>query len=228
MITVTAEQMKAIDHYATEVLEIPAAILMENAAVRCIEAMDIARRHSFGIFCGVGNNGGDGLAIARGLAALGKKVLVFLVGDRTAASREFQMNYRILERMGIPLHWMETLGDIEELPAKLEQFNTLIDCLFGTGLSREVRGMPAVVMEQINRSRIYTISIDMPSGVDATNGAIHGACVEPNEIITLQFMKKGLEQNPYFHCPIRVVPIGIPPKAWEAVLGSDKESGFRI
>lgn len=222
MILVTAEQQQAIDHYAIHRLEIPSLLLMENAALRVIDRIDTKLRQSFAVFCGTGNNGADGLAIGRGLLALGKQVKFFIVGDPSHASPEFHTNRRILEHMNADIRFMNTLGDIEELSDQLQTVNTLIDCLFGVGLSREVKGMYAVVIEEINRSRIYTISIDMPSGLDATTGAICGCMVDANEIITLQFMKKGLYNNPNVHGEIHVVPIGIPPQAWESVLGMDR------
>ena len=218
MIKVSADQMKAIDRYAINVLDIPGIVLMENAALRSISNMDLSRRHSFAIFCGTGNNGGDGLAIARGLIALGKKVITFIIGDRTKGSEEFKTNYRALERLG-EIHWLDTIGDIDLMKEKLDKVNTIIDCIFGTGLNRQIRGMAVVVIENINESRIHTISIDVPSGINATTGESLGSVVDASEIICLQYMKTGLEVSPYVHCPITVVPIGIPDFVAEKVLG---------
>ncbi len=218
MIKVSADQMQAIDRYAINVLDIPSILLMENAALRSIANMDLRRRHSFAIFCGTGNNGGDGLAIARGLIALGKKVITFIIGDRTKGSEEFRINYKALEHLG-EIHWLDTLGDIDLMKEKLDEVNTIVDCLFGTGLNRQIRGMALVVMENINESRIHTISIDVPSGINATTGESFGSVVDASEIICLQYMKTGLEQSPYVHCPITVVPIGIPDFVAKKVLG---------
>lgn len=221
MVAVTAQEMRAIDRHAIEYLGIPSIVLMENAALRVIDTIDLSIRHSFGIFCGTGNNGGDGLAIARGLLALEKRVHVFVVGSRDHMSPDFKTNYRVLEALDCPIRWIETLGDLEDFKKEIATVNTLIDCLFGTGLSRDIRGTAAVVIEQMNESRIHTISVDMPSGIDATDGRAYGVFVEASEIVTLQFMKQGLVNNPLVRGRVRVVPIGIPPKSIQAILGKD-------
>lgn len=220
---VNAQQMRMIDQYAIKTLGIPSMILMENAALRTIDCIDLARRQTFGIFCGTGNNGGDGLAIARGLLALGKNVSVFIIGDREKSTPDFAMNYAILEKMNAKIFWMKTLGDIEDLPRKLESVNTLIDCIFGTGLDREIKGMAQAVIDAMNASRTYTISVDMPSGINATTGEIHGTFVEADEVVCLQLPKIGLDKTPYLHAEIHVVPIGIPQQAVQYVLGKEEK-----
>ncbi len=227
MRAVTAEEMKNIDRYAIEQLGIPSLLLMENAALRTIDAIDLEKRHSFAVFCGTGNNGGDGLAIARGLHALGKEVRVFLVGDPKRASEEFSVNRATLEHLNLEVSQVETLGDLDTMMTQLGKVNTIIDCLFGTGLNREVKGVAAVVIEQINQSRIFTISVDLPSGLDADRGNIWGTFVEPGLVVCLEMLKKGLVSNPYIHCPIRLVPIGIPEEAKRAILGTSYEKEER-
>jgi len=217
---VTAEQMQAIDRYAIERLEIPSIVLMENAALRAIDAMDLARRDTFAVFCGTGNNGADGLAIARGLLALGKRVCCFIVGEREGGSAEFKLQYRILEHMDAEIRRLETLGDLSDMIDRLEAFNTIVDCIFGTGLNRELRGMAPIVIEQINQSRVYTYSVDMPSGINATTGESHGAHVESDEIICLQYLKRGLADNPLIFGKVRIVPIGIPESVYEKIVGA--------
>jgi NAD(P)H-hydrate epimerase len=78
-----------------------------------------------------------------------------------------------------------------------------------------------VVIEQMNQSRIYTLSVDIPSGIDCDRGKIMGTAVRADQIVCLEYMKQGLVDNPYIHADIRVVPIGIPQEAKEAVLGED-------
>lgn len=216
---VTAQQMQAIDHYAIERLEIPAIILMENAALRTLDAMDLVRRSTFAIFCGTGNNGADGLAIARGLIALGKQVCCFIVGEKGRGSEAFKLQYRILEHLNVELRWLETLGDLSDMIERLKSVNTIVDCIFGTGLDRELRGMAPIVIEQINQSRVYTYAVDMPSGINATTGESHGAYVQADEIICLQYLKRGLADNPLIFGKVHVVPIGIPDVVYDKVVG---------
>ena len=97
MISVTGNQMKAIDNYCIEKLGIPGIVLMENAALKVVKNIDLDEFTSFTIVCGVGNNGGDGLAVARHLYVLGKEVKVFLIGNIGKGSRDFDINYKILK-----------------------------------------------------------------------------------------------------------------------------------
>lgn len=219
MRAITVEEMQKLEAYAIKQLEIPSLILMETAALRSLEVMDLDFRHSFAVICGVGNNGGDGLAIARGLIALDKKVYVFILGDLEKASHDFLTNYKILRHITDDVFFVETLGDLDHMVEKFQEVNTLIDAIFGTGLSREIRGIQAVVIEQINEARIYTISVDLPSGIHGTNGKILGSFVEADEIITFEFLKQGLVKNPYIAGEIKVVSIGIPSICKKKVLG---------
>lgn len=228
MILVNAQQMKEIDHYAIKVLEIPEIVLMENAALRVIDHLDTDRRDSFAIFCGTGNNGGDGLAIARGLIALNKKVDIYMVGDRDKGSTSFRTNYRALVGLHANIKWMETLGDIDDLRESVLKVNTLVDCLIGTGLDRQVTGMKEYVIEIMNRSRVRIISVDVPSGLDASTGQIQGICCEATQTICLQIVKTGVYRNKLVAGDLQVVPIGIPPKAVEAILGKNLEAAEHI
>ena len=167
-------------------------------------------RHSFAVFCGPGNNGADGLALARHLLGREKKVMVYLVGESEHSSQAWMTNYRILQHMTQNLRRVETLGEIEDMLQELNAYNTVIDALYGTGLHGAVKGVAPIVMDNINQSRIYTISVDVPSGLDADTGRPYGAFIEANEVITIEMMKTGLENNPYVDCPIQVVSAGLP------------------
>lgn len=221
MRAVSGEEMRRIDHYAIDQLEIPSIVLMENAARAAMDQVDLNRRHSFAIFCGMGNNGGDGLAMGRNLMSRGKRVRFYLVGSLEKASPDFMTNYRILQHMGADLRFLETLGQVQDLPRELQDFNTLIDALFGTGLNRPLRDMAPVIIEIMNESRIFTISLDVPSGLDATTGQSYGAVVQASAVLTFECMKEGLEKLSSRGVPVRVLPIGIPRQAKAFVLGED-------
>lgn len=219
MRAVTADEMKRIDHYAIEVLEIPGILLMENAALKVISNIDLNVRRTFAVVCGTGNNGGDGLAIARGLLALDKYVDVYIVGDMNRATKDFMTNYRILQKMRATIIHVDTLGSLETMERNLNKVNMIVDAIFGTGLTRAVVGVQEYAIDMINRSRIYTLSVDMPSGFDATTGEIHSVAIDPSMVVVFQLMKKGLLNNRYIDARIVVEPIGIPSMAIEAVLG---------
>ncbi len=221
MRSVTAEEMKRIELIAMQQLEIPELILVENAALGVLQHLDLSRRHSFAIFCGPGNNGADGLAVARHLIGLDKTVGIYLLGESAPHSEAWKLNMRALTHMKAPIRRLETLGDLDDMIRELEQYNTIIDALFGTGLNRELKEMAPIVIDNINQSRIFTISIDIPSGLDATTGQPYGAFIEANEIITMECMKKGLEHNPNIDAPVHLVSAGIPQSCIRQVLGSN-------
>lgn len=223
MLALTADEMRAIDQYTIKQLEIPSLVLMENAALRTISQINLDQRQSFAIFCGTGNNGGDGLAIARGLHSLGKTVIIFIVGNPKKTSPEFGTQLRALSHLNVEISWLDTLESIQDMQNKLKKVNTLIDCIFGTGLSSAVRPPHSVVIDQVNQSRIYTISVDIPSGIDTDTGRVMGTAVQADLVICLEFMKQGLVDNPYVRADIRVVPIGIPREAKIAILGERED-----
>ena len=99
MVIVTADEMQKIDHYAIKVLEIPSIVLMENAALKVIENINTDMRDSFAVICGTGNNGGDGLAVSRGLISLGKNVYTYIIGKEGEGTQEFKTNLKALRNL---------------------------------------------------------------------------------------------------------------------------------
>ena len=96
---IKCREMRAIDKYAIENLGIPSVVLMENAALKVIKNIDLKNTHSFTIISGIGNNGGDGLAIARHLMVSGKKVELYIIGNISRGSEDFKINLNILKNM---------------------------------------------------------------------------------------------------------------------------------
>lgn len=218
MQSVRAEEMREMEQIAIKQLEIPELLLVENAALNILRCLDLSTRHSFAVFCGPGNNGADGMALARHLLGRDKKVMVYLVGESKHPGEAWLTNRRILQHMTKNLRRVETLGEIEDMLQEINAFNTIIDALFGTGLQGSLKGVAPIVIDNINQSRIYTISVDVPSGLDATTGRPSGAFIEANEVITLEMMKTGLENNPYVDCPVQVVSAGLPQAVKDRVL----------
>lgn len=221
MKTVTGQQMAEIDHYTIERIGIPGIVLMEAAALKVIEHIDLDRHKRIAVICGTGNNGGDGCAIARGLSTLGKAVDVFILGDPNRGTEDFKTNFFILPRIGIDTFHVETLEEIGAFQDLLPRYDLLVDAIFGTGLSSVVRNAQQIVIDAMNESRIYTISVDVPSGIDATTGHVLGTSVDADEVICFQFLKQGLFNNPHVRGLIHVEHIGIPQRAIEAVVGPE-------
>lgn len=221
MKTVTGQQMAEIDHYAIERIGIPGIALMEVAALKVLKHIDLDRHKRIAIICGTGNNGGDGCALARGLSARGKDVDVYVMGDPNRGTEDFKTNFFILPRIDIPTYRIETLEEIGRFQDALPQYDLLVDAIFGTGLSSVVRNTQQIVIDTMNESRIYTIAVDVPSGIHATTGQVLGTSVDADEVVCFQFLKQGLFNNPNVRGLIHVEHIGIPQRAIEAVLGPE-------
>lgn len=220
MISVTGNQMKAIDNYCIEKLGIPGIVLMENAALKVVKNIDLDKFNSFTIVCGVGNNGGDGLAVARHLHILDKEVKVFIVGNINKGSLDFNTNYNILKNMGLELIHIDSQESIETLNSSLKSTDMTIDALFGTGLSRNVEGLYKDVILSINENSNYILSIDIPSGMNSDTGEILGVAVKADITVTMQLMKKGLISNSSCTGNVIVEPIGMPKVAIDTVLNA--------
>ncbi|MDD7305768.1 MAG: NAD(P)H-hydrate epimerase [Peptoniphilaceae bacterium] len=220
---VNRNQMQEIDNYAINTLKIPSICLVERAALAVLKNIDLKIRHSFAIVVGVGNNGADGLALARNLLAMGKYVDIYIVGNLSKKSKDFSLNLEAVKMMTDNVYQVNTIADIEFMEKNLDKVNTIVDGIFGTGLSRTIEGQFAFVIDLINRKTTYTISIDLPSGLDASSGESLGDVVDSDLVVTMQLMKEGLEKNPYFKNKTVIEDIGLPLMAIEKVLTKNKE-----
>lgn len=191
MKTVTAEEMKRIDREAVEKYGIPAIILMENAAVSgasCALRMLKSPKERVTFFCGQGNNGGDGFACARHLLNRGIKVTVYFAGEKERLSTEAETNYTILRRIGQDI----LTPDLETIGRELSKTDLIIDALLGIGLKEEVREPYHSLIAVINASGKPVLSLDVPSGLDATSGTICGIAVKAAQTVTFGLLKQGL------------------------------------
>ncbi|MCH5274360.1 MAG: NAD(P)H-hydrate dehydratase [Lachnospiraceae bacterium] len=206
---VTQEEMRAYDIYTIEHIGIPALVLMERAALAVARRVECALQDRKGkvlCVCGSGNNGGDGLALARLLLDKGIAVQTVFLGERDRASKETACQLSILQKYEVTL--------LNEIPH--EEYAVVVDAIFGTGLSREVTGIFLKAIETINELGAYTISVDIPSGLDGDTGKVLGAAVEADETVTLAFAKRGLYlyPGPYYAGKIQVADIGITRKSF--------------
>ncbi|MCY6371284.1 NAD(P)H-hydrate dehydratase [Clostridium ganghwense] len=188
---VTSQKMREIDKFCIENLKIPSIVLMENAALKVLNNLDVHKNNYFVIICGSGNNGGDGLALARHLWILKKKVEIFLIGDESGLSGDCKVNYDILLSMDIKINHIKNIGDVDELRNATNRCEVIVDAIFGTGLSRKVKDMYEIVISLINVSNKYVISIDIPSGLNADTGNVLGVVVKADKTVSFQFYKKG-------------------------------------
>lgn len=192
MLRLTRSQVREIDRRSIEEYHIPGVVLMENAARAAADAAcDILDDNCVGevlILCGGGNNGGDGLAVARHLHNRGADVSLALAIDPARYKGEAQVNWQIVSAMGLP--W----GPAD--PAKIAATTSLllIDAIFGTGLDQAPRDPFPAIASAVEQSRVPVLAIDLPSGMDCDTGQPLGACIKATRTITFVAEKIGFAQ----------------------------------
>jgi ADP-dependent NAD(P)H-hydrate dehydratase / NAD(P)H-hydrate epimerase len=204
-----AATMRTIDCWAIEQRAIPSLELMERAGLATVSVIEqLAPDGPVLILCGKGNNGGDGLVVARLLRQAGRSVRVL----STAAANDFGGDARInLERLPGESP-VELLGGEIDLGGDLEGGALVVDALLGTGFEGEPRGAVGAAIELLDRAGARVLSVDVPSGVDASTGEVRGAAVRADCTVTFHAAKPGLWINPgKAHAgEVRVADIGIP------------------
>jgi NAD(P)H-hydrate epimerase len=204
---VSVKEMQELDRRAIEVKLIPSIALMENAGRAVSEiALDRLKRvkdKKIAVFCGLGNNGGDGFVAARHLYNKGIGLSVYLIGKKANLKNDPEINARRLEDLGVEIR--EISG-----PVNIDS-DLVIDAIFGIGLKGEVKDPAKSIISALNKSSIPIISVDVPSGLDADTGEILGVCVKADTTIAIQFPKQGFYkgQGPERAGKILVVDIGI-------------------
>lgn len=218
MIVVDKDQMQKIDQYAINELKIPSICLVERAALSVIKNIDLNVRKTFALVVGIGNNGADGLALARNLLARDYYVEVYIIGNIEKAKEDFILNYQAVKNLTDKIYLIDTILDLEVMEKNISRVSTIIEGIFGTGLDRTITGTYAYVIAMLNRSMKYIISIDIPSGVDSTTGEAWGEVVDSDLIVSMQLMKKGVYDRSIYKNKCVVEDIGIPQKAIDHVL----------
>jgi len=193
--------------------------MMENAGAgatkRLVEKFTTVKSKNILVFAGLGNNGGDGLVIARHLAGYGSNVTVFLLGEAdNIRSEECSWNWSLLEKMkSVKLLTGGNLEDLNNL-----EFEIIIDGILGTGISGEIREPQASVITFINKSNAFKLAVDVPSGVDPDTGNKNSPHVTAGMTVTFHRMKVGMPKAKDVCGEIFVEKIGIPPEAEIGVL----------
>lgn len=210
---VTAQQMKQLDRQAIENWGISGLVLMENAGQGVVASLSQElpdfRLQKFLIICGRGNNGGDGLVVARHLYNRGVRVDCVVLGRIDQLKGDALANARILLNAGFPI---QELSDARELTRSIKESSVIVDAIFGTGLTAPPAGIYSQAIELINQSSAYVVSIDIPSGVNADTGELLEPAVRADLTVTMALPKIGLLLYPGKRCcgKVIVVDIGIP------------------
>ncbi|MBO5146517.1 MAG: NAD(P)H-hydrate dehydratase [Lachnospiraceae bacterium] len=200
----TSTEMKNSDSAAINEYGIESLVLMERAALQT--AKTIIDRYGtdiyVGIMAGSGNNGGDGIAIARILQEEGVRAEINMIGEISKLTKETAAQLETAKKLNIPIHYgvEHTLYDV------------IVDAVFGIGITRNVEGKFRKAIEAINASKAKVVAVDIPSGVHADDGSILGCAVKADITVTFAYRKLGIMLYPGASCAGEVicVPIGIP------------------
>jgi NAD(P)H-hydrate epimerase len=214
--------MQAIDRRAIEGLKIPGLTLMENAGARVADVIcerfedenspagGIAGK-TVAVVCGKGNNGGDGLVVARLLHQRGAKVLAFLIGEKSAVSGDALTNLERARAAGL------TINEIAD-PAAFSigaDCKLIVDAIFGTGFSGPVKAPYAEIIRAINAHHAPTVAVDAPSGLDGATGQVADPCIRADITVTFGLLKIGQTIFPgkSYVGELLVADIGFPEQA---------------
>ena len=192
MIYVTAEQMRQIDHYTIHEIGIPSIVLMENAKAQISKHILDKKFAKAYVFASVGNNGGDGLAVARDIYNEDRLVKVYVIGKLEKASTDFKINYDILKKLDVEIEFVD-----ENTKFDITENDLIVDSIFD--------------------SQAFVVSVDMPSGLDSDENIIHNVAVKADLLVTLQLPKKSLQE---YEGEYVVENIGIPEKSIKHVLNN--------
>jgi len=187
---------------------------MENAgravSLEVLQGLSKVKNPKVSIFCGLGNNGGDGFVTSRHLTGTGVNVKVFLLGHPRVLKSATALNYQILKKINCSPKQMTRVD--RAVKEALRKTHIIVDAIFGIGLNRKITGLFKRTIEAINKSGRPVISIDIPSGLDATTGEIYGACIKAAKTVSFSFAKKGFfkKYGPQHTGEIIIADIGIP------------------
>jgi len=217
---VTAAEMRELDRVTIQELGVPSIALMEcaggavaAAVLRLLRQLRLPpERARTVVVCGAGNNGGDGLVAARRLHGQGVAVRVLLAAESARLKGDARTSYDSATRLGVPMVDAASEAALAACAADLDRGDVIVDALFGTGLDRELTGLPAQLVERMNAAPGLRLAVDLPSGLSADTGLPLGVAVAAEETLTLAFPKVGLASWPGVERAgvLSVADIGIP------------------
>lgn len=208
------EASHKVDRYTIEQMGVPSLVLMERAALCVAEkvayaAAGFGRSVKICAVCGCKNNGADGIAAARILSWQGLMVDLIIVGNEEHATEEFTRQVEIAANSGM------NFCNVASIP----EYDIVIDAIFGTGLAGNISGAYAEIIRTINLSNNVVVSVDVPSGIDATTGNVCGIAVAANLTVTFGYHKQGMMLFPgkEYAGEVTVADIGFCPDAIKTI-----------
>ena len=218
-VVMSREEVRGFDSWAISTLGVPGVVLMENAGRGCAEVIKEklagVKRPKVCIFCGTGNNGGDGYVIARHLLNSGFGVGVVICGERERVKGDARVNLDILENSGQRVEELNPCGD--KIAKQVGRFaagaDMVVDGLFGTGLKGELGDEYKQLIGAINGLGCPKLAVDIPSGLDCDTGEPHGAAIRADYTVTFVAVKKGFTvgQAAEYTGEVFVASIGVQP-----------------
>ena len=219
-VVMSRDEVRRFDAWAINELGIPGVVLMENAGRSCAELI-IAKLADIDepkvcIFCGTGNNGGDGYVIARHLAGAAIATSVVICGDKSRVKGDALINLEIIEGLKLSIGRLEmTPGRIAEQVAEFARGSCLlVDALFGTGLKGELAAPYPELINAVNTCNLPVVAVDIPSGLDCDTGQPLGAAIKAAYTVTFVAVKKGFvtdADSVNYTGKIHIASIGIEP-----------------
>jgi hydroxyethylthiazole kinase-like uncharacterized protein yjeF len=208
----SAEQIRAWDEFTIQHEPIASIDLMERAAASCLSWLEkngyLGR--TFSIYCGKGNNGGDGLALARMLSAQDCRVTVHILEFGHIGTEDFQINLARLHQSPVEVRFIQG----EEHFLRPVQDEILIDALLGSGLNRALEGVTALLVEHLNQSGNEIIAIDIPSGLFVSRSAKGNTVIRAMHTLSFQVWKPAflLPENERWVGRVHILDIGLHPE----------------
>jgi ADP-dependent NAD(P)H-hydrate dehydratase / NAD(P)H-hydrate epimerase len=197
----TVSEMRSMDKAAINQYGIPEMLLMENAGLASYAVLEQEfgiKGKAFIIFCGLGNNGGDGFVLARKVHSGGGMVKVFILGEMIRYKGSAKANLDILLKMPVEVREITSAKSVKK---DIVHCDCLVDAIFGTGLARDTEGLHRDVIEEINASGKAVLSLDIPSGINGDTGHVMGSAVRADITVTFGLPKAGNLLLPgYDHC----------------------------
>ncbi|MGE5397134.1 MAG: NAD(P)H-hydrate dehydratase [Chitinophagales bacterium] len=197
---VNAEEMKTVDRRASEEYGIPSIILMENAGLRVVEVAENLLEKCPGrrvlVVAGKGNNGGDGLVVARHMINSGASVSIMLLGHPDEMTRDTRANYEILDKMNAKMGSLLERDGLNELMLAVLNCDLIIDAMYGISFHGSLGELDSKVVRIINWAKKPVIAVDIPSGVEADTGRVLGEAIKATWTVTLAAPKMGLLVDP--------------------------------
>ncbi len=206
---VTAEEMARLDRLTMEQYGLSGVLLMENAGRGAAELIlrRFAELNDVHIYCGPGNNGGDGFVIARYLLNRGVRCSVFLLAEEDRVRDDARFHLERLQAFGLLPVIVRSAADLPK-----EKPSLIVDALLGTGSRGELRGVYAEAVDAVNAQGVPVAAVDLPTGVDADTGAVAGRAVKADLTLTMALLKRGLLFSPGRECCglVEIVDICMP------------------